>query len=111
MDDGRLTRGGGRVRLQTAAQKASIVSTVGRLVRDEGALAFYNGLSASLLRQLTYSTARFGAFEALKPAVRDHWFAGEAMPLWGKIVLSASAGVVGGIVGTPADVVRISVSW
>lgn len=43
--------------------KLSIVhSTIG-IIRKQGILALYNGLSASLLRQLTYSTIRFGAYE------------------------------------------------
>lgn len=50
--------------LQTQQEgKISIVhSTVG-IIRKQGILALYNGLSASLLRQLTYSTIRFGAYE------------------------------------------------
>ena len=31
--------------------------------RSEGFLALYNGLSASLVRQLTYSTTRFAIYE------------------------------------------------
>lgn len=53
-----------QVHLQTQQEgKISIVrSTVG-IIRKQGLLALYNGLSASLLRQLTYSTIRFGAYE------------------------------------------------
>lgn len=34
-----------------------------KIVRNQGLLALYNGLSASLLRQLTYSTTRFAIYE------------------------------------------------
>lgn len=53
-----------QVHLQTQQEgKISIVrSTVG-IIRKQGILALYNGLSASLLRQLTYSTIRFGVYE------------------------------------------------
>ncbi|ROT84289.1 solute carrier family 25 [Penaeus vannamei] len=33
------------------------------IVRSQGLLALYNGLSASLLRQITYSTTRFAIYE------------------------------------------------
>ena len=36
------------------------------LVRNEGFIHLYDGLSASLLRQATYSTVRFGAYDFLK---------------------------------------------
>jgi hypothetical protein len=32
-------------------------------VKGDGILALYNGLSASMVRQLTYSTARFAIYE------------------------------------------------
>lgn len=36
------------------------------VARNEGLLALYTGLSASLLRQGTYSTVRFGTYDLLK---------------------------------------------
>lgn len=36
------------------------------VARNEGVLALYTGLSASLLRQGTYSTVRFGTYDLLK---------------------------------------------
>lgn len=38
----------------------------GLIIYNEGIFALYNGLSASILRQITYSTARFAAYEFLK---------------------------------------------
>ena len=35
------------------------------IVRQQGVLALYSGLSASLCRQLTYSTTRFGIYEVI----------------------------------------------
>lgn len=37
-----------------------------KLVKDEGALALYSGLSAGLLRQVFYATSRFGLFEVFR---------------------------------------------
>merc|ERR1711872_287112 len=56
-----------KVHLQTQQEgKIGIVKQTIGIVRNQGVLALYNGLSASLLRQLTYSTTRFAIYEALK---------------------------------------------
>lgn len=60
----------------------------------------WNGLSASVLRQMTYSLTRFGMYETGKQMYRPDSF-------YGKIFLAAIAGAAGGLVGTPADVVNV----
>lgn len=55
-----------QVHLQTQQDgKISAVRLTINIVKQQGILALYSGLSASLLRQLTYSTARFGLYEVL----------------------------------------------
>ncbi|CAG2068316.1 unnamed protein product, partial [Timema podura] len=50
-----------KVHLQTQQEgKLSLLRLTVNIVKQQGVLALYNGLSASLLRQLTYSTTRFG---------------------------------------------------
>ncbi|KJZ75613.1 hypothetical protein HIM_05076 [Hirsutella minnesotensis 3608] len=44
----------------------TMTGTFMHIIRNDGPLALYNGISASLLRQLTYSTVRFGIYEELK---------------------------------------------
>ncbi len=57
-----------KVHLQTTAakEKLGIVSQTVKIVRGDGLLALYNGLSASLVRQLTYSTTRFAIYEVIQ---------------------------------------------
>jgi len=57
-----------KVRLQTTqgASKQGMIGTMINVARNEGLLALYTGLSASLLRQGTYSTVRFGTYDLLK---------------------------------------------
>ncbi|KAI9697190.1 MAG: Mitochondrial dicarboxylate transporter [Candelina mexicana] len=62
-------------------------------------------LSASLLRQLTYSTTRFGVYEELKalsttPTTTNPSF----LTL---LALSSTSGFLGGIAGNPADVLNV----
>jgi len=73
---------------------------VPQIIKEQGVLAFYNGLSASILRQMTYSTTRFGVYEVGKQHVNTDTFTG-------KIGLAGLSGLVGGIVGTPADMVNV----
>ena len=53
-----------KVHLQTAGGtgKLGIVGQTFHIIRSQGALAMFNGLSASVLRNLTYSTARFAIY-------------------------------------------------
>jgi len=58
-----------KVHLQTIStqkESLSMSSTFVRVLKKEGVFGLYNGISASLLRQLTYSTARFGVYESAK---------------------------------------------
>lgn len=55
-------------RFQVHLQTQQVASMGGsqmavHIVRSQGLLALYNGLSASLLRQITYSTTRFAIYE------------------------------------------------
>lgn len=49
-------------RMQLSGTRVSTVSIISSIVKNEGMLAFYSGLSAGLLRQGTYTTARLGIF-------------------------------------------------
>lgn len=67
----------------------------------------YAGLSASILRQMTYSLTRFGVYDALKARLSADLHPGEQLPAW-KMALAASvAGGLGGIAGNPADVILV----
>lgn len=80
-----------KVTLQTQQEgKLSILQLTGKIIRQQGIFALYNGLSASLLRQLTYSTTRFGIYEIGKQKLGDNSGFVE------RIVLAGGAGAAGG---------------
>ncbi|KAJ3043475.1 hypothetical protein HK097_001735, partial [Rhizophlyctis rosea] len=93
--------------MQTSTtHKSSLTHTASTIVRSEGVLGLYAGLSASLLRQATYSTTRFAVVDETKA-----WFAarsedGKLTPLH-SLLASTLGGIAGGIVGTPADLCNI----
>jgi len=94
-----------KVHLQTQQEgKLSILKLTFRIVKEQGVIALYNGLSASLLRQLTYSTTRFGIYEVAKQTVAS---SGESVPFYQRIGIAAVAGAAGGLVGTPADMINV----
>ncbi|XP_060700435.1 mitochondrial dicarboxylate carrier-like [Hemiscyllium ocellatum] len=95
-----------KVHLQTQQEvKMRMTGMAIYVVRNDGFLALYNGLSASLFRQLTYSLTRFAIYET----VRDRLTGGntQAIPFYKKVLLGAFGGFTGGFVGTPADMVNV----
>ncbi|KAL9957443.1 hypothetical protein ACROYT_G039077 [Oculina patagonica] len=94
-----------KVHLQTQQQVTQRLSSMAvHVVRTQGVLALYNGLSASLLRQLTYSTTRYGLYEVVSGELRK---GDEPLPFYQKIGIGAMSGFLGGIVGNPADMVNV----
>ncbi|KAK6360295.1 Mitochondrial dicarboxylate transporter, variant 2 [Orbilia blumenaviensis] len=98
-----------KVRLQTAKKvgngpKPGMVDTFRTIFRNEGFLGLYSGLTASLLRQATYSTARFGIYEELKGIVKQP---NKELPLSTLIALSSTSGFLGSIAGNPADIINV----
>ncbi|XP_063603637.1 mitochondrial dicarboxylate carrier-like [Penaeus indicus] len=75
------------------------------IVRSQGLLALYNGLSASLLRQITYSTTRFAIYEVVKQRLGDS--KGEPLAFYKRAMLAGFAGACGGFVGTPGDMINV----
>jgi len=94
-----------KVHLQTAqGGNMGAAGQAVHIVRNHGILALYNGLSASLLRQLTYSTTRFAIYEMAKQSVSPN---GEKIGFGQSLAMAAVAGGCGGIVGTPGDMVNV----
>uniref|UniRef100_A0A8D1Z9R5 Mitochondrial dicarboxylate carrier n=1 Tax=Sus scrofa TaxID=9823 RepID=A0A8D1Z9R5_PIG len=95
-----------KVHLQTQQEvRLRMTGMALRVVRSDGLLALYNGLSASLCRQMTYSLTRFAIYET----VRDQVAKGSQgpLPFYKKVLLGSISGCIGGFVGTPADMVNV----
>ncbi|KAI4478727.1 hypothetical protein M0804_011755 [Polistes exclamans] len=94
-----------KVHMQTQQEgKISAIRSTVTIIEKDGILALYNGLSASLLRQLTYSMTRFGAYEVGKQKIESH---GNPMPFYQKLLLAGCTGAAGGVVGTPGDLINV----
>ncbi|KAL5119005.1 Mitochondrial dicarboxylate transporter [Pleosporales sp. CAS-2024a] len=74
------------------------------LVKTDGVMALYRGISAAQLRQATYSMTRFGVYESLK----DRMATPEKKPSFFTLVAMASlSGYLGGIAGNPGDILNV----
>lgn len=94
-----------KVHLQTAGkEKTSLIKSTANIIRNQGVLALYSGLSASLLRQITYSTTRFAIYDTAKKYVSPN---GEPISFLQRVGMAASAGACGGFVGTPGDMINV----
>jgi solute carrier family 25 (mitochondrial dicarboxylate transporter), member 10 len=95
-----------QVRLQTRRGNApkSMISTFVHVFKNDGFFGLYSGLSASLLRQLTYSTTRFGVYEELKS---DFTTPKHSPSFPGLIAMASTSGFIGGVAGNPADVLNV----
>ncbi|OTF72713.1 Mitochondrial dicarboxylate carrier-like protein, partial [Euroglyphus maynei] len=87
------------------AGRQTLVAATIQVIKKNGFLALYNGLTASILRQLTYSTVRFGIYEATKQKLITH--EQQILPLYERMIIAAFSGAIGGLVGTPPDVVNV----
>uniref|UniRef100_A0A7R9YVR0 Uncharacterized protein n=2 Tax=Chlamydomonas euryale TaxID=1486919 RepID=A0A7R9YVR0_9CHLO len=77
-----------------------------KIAKNEGVGALYKGLSAGLLRQATYTTARLGIFNNFTRLLVDY-NEGKPIPLYQKALAGLTAGGMGALVGTPADLTLI----
>ncbi|BFZ58297.1 Mitochondrial dicarboxylate transporter [Savitreella phatthalungensis] len=92
-----------KVRMQMGSSRG-FLGTIVDVLRNEGFRKLYAGLSASLLRQATYSTTRFGVYEELKGRVQGDGTTPSAPVL---VVLACVSGLAGALVGNPADILNV----
>uniref|UniRef100_A0ACD5TQD8 Uncharacterized protein n=1 Tax=Avena sativa TaxID=4498 RepID=A0ACD5TQD8_AVESA len=93
-----------KVKIQLGEGSASQVTK--KMLAEGGVGSFYKGLSAGLLRQATYTTARLGSFRVLtNKAIEAN--DGKPLPLIQKAFIGLTAGAIGATVGSPADLALI----
>lgn len=94
-----------RQQLLVDKSRANFVGVAGEMIRKEGIKALWNGVTASCLRELTYSTVRFGLYETFKDfygkalGVADTSFALKALS-------GISSGAIGSAFACPTDLIK-----
>ncbi|CCE62083.1 hypothetical protein TPHA_0B04130 [Tetrapisispora phaffii CBS 4417] len=93
-----------RMMASVDGRKPNMLRMMASVFRNEGLVGLYSGLSAAVLRQCTYTTARFGCYDLLKEHVIPQ---NQLNNIWYLLPSSMLSGAIGGLVGNPADVVNI----
>jgi len=96
-----------RIQLQTGKVNANPVNIAATMLRTEGVTVFYRGLSAAVFRQLTYGMTRLGVFRTLTNRYTPAGKTAADIPFLTKVACSLTAGGIGALVGTPAEVALI----
>lgn len=79
------------------------VSVARNIIAEDGFFSLYRGLSAALLRQLTYGMVRLGIFRTLTNKFTPEGGTASDIPFTTRLGCSLTAGGIGALVGTPAD--------
>lgn len=96
-----------KVRIQLGAAEGGSTSPfeiAKTMLRNEGPLSFYNGISAGYLRQFLYTGTRLGLYDIF---VDKASVPGEPLPFWKLTVCALSAGGIAAVIGNPADLTQI----
>lgn len=85
--------------------KTGMMEMAIRICREEGLSALYRGIYAASLRELSYSSLRFGLYEPIKHLLgaRDP----RTAPFYKKVLAGLSAGAFAAAVASPTDLLKI----
>ncbi|XP_017053570.1 mitochondrial 2-oxoglutarate/malate carrier protein [Drosophila ficusphila] len=89
----------------TTGEYKSSLDCLAKVFKNEGILALYNGLSAGLMRQATYTTARMGFYQMENQYYRKQYNAPPTV--LASMGMGILAGAFGAVFGNPAEVALI----
>jgi len=89
-----------------AAARGSIGTTM-NIVKNQGALGLYEGISAAWLRQVLYGSFRLGVFSYLLDFQKRAAGPDNPPPFWQKVLMGTAAGCIGGVTGNPAELALV----
>lgn len=90
------------------AKTSGLLGMFFKVVREEGPLSLWKGIVPSLLREITYSSFRLGAYEPIRNAfLTDEEAQSGRSPLWKKFVAGASTGAIGSGLANPIDLIKV----
>ena len=92
-----------KYRMQVQVSKQNMLRVLVGYAGRDGVFSLWSGLSASLLRQSTYSTARFGVYSYLARQVKG--LSGtQQLSLGSTVTCAGLAGGIAGVIGNPTEV-------
>lgn len=94
-----------RIQVVGKAQNIGAVTITKNLIKNEGFMKLYAGLSASLMRQAIYGTARLGLHRMFSNYLKDR--NNGHLTFWMSAGSSLTAGALAGIIGNPFDIAMV----
>jgi len=100
------------IRMNLATSKSqstanpSFVKFASNLVKNEGMLTLYKGLSAGITRQIFYATSRFGFFEVFRDWLAQY----RKTDIWSRLAVGVASGGVAAFISCPAEVSLVRMS-
>jgi len=76
------------------------------LIKEEGVLTLYRGLSAGVIRQVFYATSRFGLFEVFRDQLAKY----RTTDLWSRLLVGVLSGGAAAYISCPAEVSLVRMS-
>ncbi|KXJ16192.1 mitochondrial uncoupling protein 4 [Exaiptasia diaphana] len=108
-----------KTRLQIQGERASMVSSNGHtvayrgmvqtaigIVREEGLLRLWNGITPAVMRHIVYTGSRMTVYEFLRNKVLKRNTDG-LFPIWKSVISGMTAGAVGQFISSPTDLVKV----
>ena len=106
-----------RQQLLPKGQRTNFLRALGGIWSAEGLRGCYRGIEAALLREMSYSTLRFGLYEPLRDAMHDTPAANAATPLGPdyagavrvakRAFAGCAAGGIASAIASPTDLLKI----
>jgi dicarboxylate transporter 10 len=97
-----------KYRMQILSTRVSLIRQVHSFAIRDGFFSLWSGLSASILRQSTYSTTRFALYDFFMHNLPSYSSSSKSTPSTGATIACAGlAGGIAGIVGNPAEIVLV----
>ncbi|KAJ1620476.1 mitochondrial carrier domain-containing protein [Pavlovales sp. CCMP2436] len=88
----------------------SMLSMASKIVRTEGIPMLWRGFEAAAIREVFYSSLRFGLYEPIKTALGADavHYGGDAqkVPFWKKFTAGCLAGAIGSAIASPTDLLK-----
>jgi solute carrier family 25 oxoglutarate transporter 11 len=84
----------------------SFLSFIKTTLKDGKSMSLYDGLSAGILRQTIYATARFGLFEVFRDEIAKY----RPTDIWSRLSTGLASGAVAAGISCPAEVTLVRLS-
>lgn len=94
-----------RIQLVGKSQNLGAFAITKNLIKEEGVMKLYAGLSASLMRQAIYGTARLGLHRVFTNKLKER--NGGTISFFASSLSSITSGALAGMIGNPFDIAMV----